>query len=66
MNNSENMNHDTYWANLWILLAYSENTELSSELKETIKSNLTKIRQEIVIHTDILLEEIDSALNKIS
>ena len=66
MNNNQEVNHDAYWANLWILLAYSDDKTLSPNLKKMIRSELTNIRREIINHTNTLIAEIDSALEKVS
>lgn len=66
MNSNQEVNHDAYWANLWILLAYSDDKTLSQNVKKMIRSELTNIREEIINHTNTLIAEIDSALEKIS
>ena len=66
MNSNQKVNHDAYWANLWILLAYSDDQTLSPNVKKMIKSELTNIRGEIINHTNTLITEIDSALEKVS
>lgn len=66
MSNIDNIKHDTYWANLWLLLATSDVQELPNKTKETIRSELSNIKQDLISHTNTLIDAINSVIQKVS